>query len=162
MSTDGKSAAQPGQYLTFLLKGQTFGVPIETVREINRVTDIAPVPKTHPCVAGVMNLRGKVIPVIDLRTMLGMPAAAHTKETCVVVIESREGQIGATVDAVAAVIDFRAENIEPTPRMGDGNSMKFVIGMGKAESGVVILIDAAFALDSTNLGNVYDVASLAA
>ena len=101
MSKEQIASAKPGQYLTFVLQGQTFGVPIETVREINRVTEIAPVPKTHPCVAGVMNLRGKVIPVIDLRLMLGMPSAAHTKETCVVVIESKEGQIGATVDAVA-------------------------------------------------------------
>src|SRR4051794_20245968 len=80
--------AKPGQYLTFVLNNRAYGVPIGTVREINRVSDITPVPQTATFVAGVMNLRGKVIPVVNLRLKLGMPQIEHTKETCIIVIET--------------------------------------------------------------------------
>lgn len=139
------------QYLTFALKGQPYGVPIEAIREINRVTDITPVPQTPPFVAGVMNLRGKVIPVVDLRMKFGMEETAHTKHTCIIVIESDTGHVGMIVDAVSGVIDLTEEQIEPRPVMGEESRLAYVIGMGKIDNSVVILVDIVKALGHDEL-----------
>lgn len=144
-------SAKPGQYLTFVLNSQLYGVPIGTVREINRLSEITPVPKTPNFVAGVMNLRGKVIPVVNLRTKLGFEQAAHTKETCIIVIETVVGQVGMIVDSVRGVIELVANQIEPTPNLGNSAETEFVLGMGKLENTVIILIDIVKALSSTQL-----------
>src|SRR5262245_35144796 len=133
---------QPGQYLSFQLQGRPYAVPIGTVREINRMSDVAPVPQTPDYVAGVMNLRGKVIPVIHLRQRFGFQRADATKETCIVVLEGRDGQIGAVVDSVTGVIDLGAAQIDPPPTLGEMASLDFVLGLGKLETAVVILVDA--------------------
>lgn len=148
---DKAAMAQPGQYLTFLLSRQAYGVPIATVREINRVSEITPVPQTPTFVAGVMNLRGKVIPVVDLNMKFGFEKARHSKETCIIVIEGADGQIGTIVDAVSGVVELTAAQIEPPPTMGDMTKLSFVIGMGKYEDTVVILVDAVLALARANL-----------
>lgn len=137
------------QYLTFMLQGRPYAVPISTVREINRMSDVAPVPQTPDYVAGVMNLRGKVIPVIHLRRRFGFGAKDATKETCIVVLEGRDGQIGAVVDSVSGVIELSAEQIDPPPTLGEMANLDFVLGLGKLETGVVILVDAAIALART-------------
>ncbi len=138
--------AQAGQYLTFLLNGQGYGVPIAAVREINRLTDITPVPQTPAFVSGVMNLRGKVIPVIELRLKFGIPKAAHTKQTCIIVIEGEAGQIGMIVDSVSGVIDLTLNQIEPAPTMGNEERLSYVLGMGKVDNTVIILVDIIRAL----------------
>lgn len=138
--------AQPGQYLTFTLKSQLYGVPIATVREINRVTEITPVPQTPEFVSGVINLRGKVIPVVNLRMRFGFERCEHTKQTCIIVIEGEAGQVGMIVDSVSGVMDFDASQIEPPPVLGNQEKMGFVIGMGKNEQNVVILVDIVGAL----------------
>lgn len=143
--------AQPGQYLTFSLSNRAYGVPIGTVREINRVSDITPVPQTAAFVAGVMNLRGKVIPVVDLRLKLGMPQIPHTKETCIIVIEANSGQVGMIVDSVSAVIDLSKEQIEPAPILGNAENFNSVMGMGKLESHVIILLAIVQCLSRENL-----------
>lgn len=146
------NSAKAGQYLTFHLAGRPYGLPIGSVREINRIGDIAPVPQAPTFVAGVMNLRGKVIPVVNLRAKFGFQDAEHTKETCIIVIEGLEGhQVGVIVDSVAGVVDLEAGMIEPAPSMGDMSRMDFVIGMGKSESRVIILVDAVRALAKDNL-----------
>lgn len=145
--------AKPGQYLTFHLRNQLYGLSIAVVREINRVSDIAPVPQTHPFVAGVMNLRGKIIPVVDLRLKFGFEKTQHTKETCVIVIEGESGQIGTIVDSVSGVIELDVGQIEPTPMMGDPEKLGFVIGMGKHDNKVIILVDAVYALSRAHLGD---------
>ncbi len=146
--------ARPGQYLTFMLRKQAYGVPIGTVREINRVTDITPVPQTPHFVAGVMNLRGKVIPVVDLRLKFGMESEGRTKETCIIVIEAESGQVGMIVDSVSGVIDLVTTQIEPAPVMGDEKRLGFVMGMGKVEQTVIILVDIVRALGKEELGHV--------
>lgn len=143
--------AKAGQYLTFNLKNRPYGVPIASVREINRMSDIAPVPRTPEFVAGVMNLRGKVIPVITLRRKFGFEDADNTKQTCIIVIEGAEGQVGIIVDSVSGVVSLTTEQIEPPPVLGDMTRLDFVMGMGKTESGVVILVDAVLALSRDNL-----------
>ncbi len=143
--------AQAGQYLTFFLNAQSYGVPIGAVREINRVTDITPVPQTPAFVSGVMNLRGKVIPVINLRLKFGLEKAPFTKHTCIIVIEGEMGQIGMIVDSVSGVIDLNESQIEPPPAMGDENRLAYVLGMGKIENTVIILVDIIRALGKEEL-----------
>lgn len=146
--------AKPGQYLTFTLNAQLYGVSIGTIREINRVSEITPVPRTRAFVAGVMNLRGKVIPVVNLRMKLGFEAIGYTKETCIIVIETPLGQVGMIVDSVSGVIELAENQIEPTPNLGDISNSEFVLGMGKLENKVVILIDIVGALSSQQLVDV--------
>ena len=149
--------ARPGQYLTFVLKDQLYSVPIGTVREINSLSEITPVPRTPDFVAGVMNLRGKVIPVINLRMKLGLQSTDHTKKTCIIVIETDVGQIGMIVDSVSGVIELVANQIEPTPNLGNDAETEFVLGMGKIDNKVIVLIDIVKALSSKQL---LDLASL--
>ena len=94
MTEDSSNSPKPGQYLTFILKSQSYGVPIAAVREINQLTDIVQVPKIPNFVMGVMNLRCKVIPVVDLRLKFCMDKNPHTKETCIIVIERHGDCIG--------------------------------------------------------------------
>lgn len=136
-----KKHALPGQYLTFSLNGQPYGIAIHTIREINRIAEITAVPQSNDYVAGIMNLRGKVIPVINLRKKLGFPVAADTKQTCVIVIDAADGQVGTIVDAVNSVCDFTAEQIEPAPNVGAQGTHDFIYGVGKQEKAVVILLD---------------------
>lgn len=138
---DVKSIAKPGQYLTFILNAQPYGVPIGAVREINRIGEITAVPKAPHYVSGVMNLRGKVIPVVNLRTRLAFEAIDYTKETCIIVIETPSGQVGMIVDAVNGVLDLAEANIEPPPHLDNSNYNEYVMGMGKLEGQILILID---------------------
>lgn len=151
--------AKPGQYLTFQLMKELYGVPIEVIREINRVGEITPVPKSPAFVKGVMNLRGKIIPVINLRISFGMPEEDYTRDTCIIVIESEIGQVGMIVDAVREVCDLDEKQIEPAPHLGNDSSNKFVRGMGKLDEEVVILVDVASAFTNDQLKNVEKIAT---
>lgn len=144
--------AKPGQYLTFQLQSEQYGVPIESVREINRVGEITPVPKTPEFVKGVMNLRGKIIPVINLRLRFGMDSQDYTRDTCIIVIESSLGQIGLIVDSVKEVVTFEENMIEPAPTLGSKCQMLFLKGMGKLEDKVVLLVNIAeaFTIEQLN------------
>lgn len=133
--------AEPGKYLTFELDDQHYGVPISAVREINQMLDITPVPQTPQHMAGVINLRGKIVPVADLRQRLGLVPASRDRQTCIVVLESTVGYMGVIVDAVSDVADLTTDMIEETPKFGDATKMEFVTGMGKTEQRVIILID---------------------
>lgn len=150
MSTQN-AKVQPGQFLTFSLQKQCYGVSIATVREINRVAEITQVPQTPDFIAGVMNLRGKVIPVVNLRTKFGMQKVEATKQTCIIVIEGESGQIGMIVDSVNGVIDLKDEQIEPAPAMGDESKLAYVMGLGKVENEVIILVDIISTLSRENL-----------
>lgn len=128
-----------GQYLTFKLQNLSYGVGIENVREINRMSEIAAVPESPDFVAGVMNLRGKVITVVDLRKRLKMPVTEVTKETCIIVVESEMGHVGVIVDSVQAVIQLQESQIDDSPISEDEYS--FVKSIGKMENHLVMLID---------------------
>lgn len=128
-----------GQYLTFKLQNLSYGVGIENVREINRMSEIAAVPEAPDFVAGVMNLRGKVITVVDLRKRLDMPVAEVTKETCIIVVESEIGHVGVIVDSVQAVIQLQDSQIDDSPISEDEYS--FVKAIGKMDDHLVMLID---------------------
>jgi purine-binding chemotaxis protein CheW len=151
--------AQPGQYLTFQLMTEQYGVPIETVREINRVGEITPVPRTPDFVKGVMNLRGKIIPVINLRVRFGMPSQDYTRDTCIIVIDTDFGQVGMIVDAVKEVADLTQAQIEPPPVLGNEKTMSFIRGMGKIEDKVIILVDVVSALSHEHMTQIHQVAN---
>jgi purine-binding chemotaxis protein CheW len=138
-------AAREGKYLTFSLAGEEYGIGILKVREIIGMMSITPVPQTPEFVKGVINLRGKVIPVIDLRLRFGLDATAYTERTCIIVVEihGESGSIpmGIVVDAVSEVLNIRSADIENTPSFGVKLNTDFILGMAKTEGGVKILLD---------------------
>ena len=138
------------KFLTFNLADQLYGVPIECVREINGVLEVTPVPHTPTFVAGVVNLRGKVIPVINLRLKLGFHKAELTRESCIVVTEVETGQVGIIVDSVSSVVDFKADEVEPAPRFGAEQGESYVLGLARQDGRVTILLNIAEALSREN------------
>ena len=134
-----------GKYLTFALGSEEYGLEILKVREIIGYMEITAVPQTPHHVKGVINLRGQVIPVIDLRLKFGMEEAEVTEETCVIVVEitqgSRQFQTGIVVDHVSEVLDIAAEAIEDAPQFGSTVDTAFILGMGKIGETVKILLD---------------------
>jgi purine-binding chemotaxis protein CheW len=137
--------ALAGKYLTFQLGGEEYGLEILKVREIIGMLDVTFVPQTEPFVRGVINLRGKVIPVIDLRSKFGLEHRDDDERTCTIVVEvtSPSGQrmlMGLVVDQVREVVNVRGEDIEPTPSFGSHMDTEYILGMAKVDSGVKILL----------------------
>jgi purine-binding chemotaxis protein CheW len=134
-----------GKYLTFALGNEEYGLEILKVREIIGYMDITAVPQMPPYIKGVINLRGQVIPVIDLRAKFSMASAAVTEETCIIVVEitqhGKKFNTGIVVDHVSEVLDIAGENIEETPQFGSEVSTDFILGMGKVGESVKILLD---------------------
>ncbi len=129
-----------GKYLTFKLAGEEYGLEILKVREIIKIMDITAVPQMPGYVKGVVNLRGKVIPVIDLRLRFGMAEAEHTEETCIIVVNVGT-EMGVVVDTVQEVLDIADQQIEPPPALGSDVDTHFILGMGKVGERVKILLD---------------------
>ncbi len=134
-----------GKYLTFVIKKEEYGISILKIKEIIGMMPITSVPQTPEFVKGVINLRGKVIPVVDLRLRFGMEAIEYTERTCIIVVEI-EGQagtvmIGIVVDAVSEVLNIKGEHIEETPTFGTRLNTDYILGMAKMEGGVKILLD---------------------
>jgi purine-binding chemotaxis protein CheW len=136
-----KPASRAGRYLAFTLAGEEYGVEILKVREITRLTDVTPVPCTPWFIRGVMNLRGKVIPVADLRLRLGMPETQPTAHTCTIVIQSGAGEMGIVVDGVLEVVGLSAGDIEATPSFGASVDVSFIAGIASAGARTIILLD---------------------
>lgn len=138
-------ATREGKYLTFSLASEEYGIGILKVREIIGMMSITPVPQTPEFVKGVINLRGKVIPVIDLRLRFGLDATSYTERTCIIVVEihgeSGSVPMGIVVDAVSEVLNIRGADIENTPTFGVKLNTDFILGMAKTEGGVKILLD---------------------
>ena len=134
-----------GKYLTFSLADEEYGIGILKIREIIGMLPITSVPETPPYVKGVINLRGKVIPVVDLRLRFAMPAIDYTERTCIIVVEMKSAAavvpIGVVVDAVSEVLNIKAEDIEPPPTFGARFSTEFILGMAKMGKGVKLLLD---------------------
>jgi purine-binding chemotaxis protein CheW len=130
-----------GKYLTFILAEETYGLEILKVREIIGLMDITAVPRTPDFVKGVINLRGKVIPVVDLRLKFGMSEAQRTEETCIIVVDVGTVEMGIMVDKVSEVLNIAAGDIEDTPSFGTNVDTNFILGIGKAAGRVSILLD---------------------
>ncbi len=140
-----KTSDREGKYLTFSLGSEEYGIGILKIKEIIGVMKITPVPQTPASVKGVINLRGKVIPVIDLRTRFGMDTAEYTERTCIIVVEidvqGRHLQIGIVVDSVSEVTNFKGADIEDTPAFGTTIKTDYILGMAKSGGSVKILLD---------------------
>lgn len=132
-----------GKYLAFHLGSEEFAISVLNVREIMGVLDITAVPQTPPHVRGVINLRGKVIPVIDLRLKFGLPSAEYGQRTSIIVVNVQEMLVGAVVDAVSEVLNLSEADIEDTPDFGNGISVPYILGMAKTKGKVRILLDIA-------------------
>jgi purine-binding chemotaxis protein CheW len=141
----GRPKDRGGKYLTFHLANEEFGIQVMKVREIMGLQEITAVPHTPHYTKGVINLRGKVIPVVDLRLKFGMAAAEYTQRTCIIVTEVEEeaGQllIGALVDAVSEVLTLSEADIEDTPDFGGEVKTTGLLGMAKSKGKVKILLD---------------------
>lgn len=141
----GTADDRAGKYLTFRLGPEEFGVRVDKVREIMGIQEITAVPQTPDYLKGVINLRGKVVPVVDLRLKFGLPAAEYTQRTCIVVVqvagESTTIQVGLVVDSVSEVVNLAGGDIENTPDFGEKLSTPFILGMAKLKGKVKILLD---------------------
>jgi purine-binding chemotaxis protein CheW len=144
-----------GKYLTFALAQEEFGLEILKVREIIGYIDVTAVPQMPRHVKGVVNLRGQVIPVIDLRAKFGMETTEVTSKTCIIVVEITQGgrtfSTGITVDRVQEVLDISADNIEEAPQFGSSVDTSFILGIAKIGSTVKILLDIDRVLGGENV-----------
>jgi purine-binding chemotaxis protein CheW len=145
MSERTKTVAAAGKYLTFALAQEEYGVPVLKVREIIKIMDITAVPRVPAHVKGVINLRGKVIPIIDLRLKFGMPTTAYTERTCIIVVEvaldSQRIMLGVIVDSVSEVLHISADEMEETPDFGERLDTTFMQGLAKIKGTVKIMLD---------------------
>ncbi|MCC7416236.1 MAG: purine-binding chemotaxis protein CheW [Acidobacteria bacterium] len=147
MSEDTKTAvaAAAGKYLTFALAAEEYGLPVLKVREIIKMMDVTGVPQVPAHIKGVINLRGRVIPVIDLRLKFALPLSEYTEHTCIIVVEveigGRRVMLGTIVDRVSEVLSIAADEIEPTPDFGEHLSTDYMRGIAKIRGTVKILLD---------------------
>ncbi len=150
-----RAADREGKYLTFSLAGEEYGIGILKIREIIGMLPITSVPETPHYVKGVINLRGKVIPVVDLRLRFGMAEIAYTERTCIIVVEMKSPggtvHIGTVVDAVSEVLNIKGEDIADTPSFGAEFNSEYILGMAKMGKGVKLLLDIDRVLSSEEL-----------
>ena len=152
----GEMAALAGKYLTFRLAEEGYGIEILKVQEIIGLMNVTHVPRTPNFIRGVINLRGKVIPVVDLRIKFGLDEKEDTEKTCIIVVQVRESGrdtviMGTIVDEVCEVLDIKADQIEPSPSFGASVDTDFILGMGKASQKVVMLLDVDKVLSKKDL-----------
>ncbi len=158
-NADTVSSEEESKYLTFKLADEEYGVEILKVREINGVMDITAVPRMPIYMKGVINLRGKVIPVVDLRLKFGLDEIEHTEQTCIIVVDVGN-EIGIIVDTVCEVLDIKGDNVEPPPSMGGSVDTSFILGMGKVGDTVKILLDIDKVLTTEELPGLARIADL--
>lgn len=136
---------QDGKHLTFSLGKENYGIPILQVREIIGMMDITEVPKTPDFIKGVVNLRGKIIPIMDLRSKFGMEAIEYTERTCIIVVEVNINEskrpMGIVVDTVSEVVNIEENEIEETLDYGAKMEEEFLTGMGKVKDKVIMLLN---------------------
>jgi len=154
------NAASSQQYVTFSLGDELFGVEVTRAREILSVTPVTRVPQTPDYLLGVINLRGQVVPVVDMRLKLGLPVGEETEDTCIIVVEVLvDGEsiiVGAQADAVREVLEIRTDQIEPAPRLGTRLKTEFITGMGKVDEQFLILLNIDRVFSSEELAIVQD------
>lgn len=147
----GASDRRAGKYLAFHLGAEEFGIPVMTVREIMGLQDITAVPQTPAHVRGVLNLRGKVIPVIDLRLKFGLEPVEYGQRTSIIVVKIGELMMGVIVDGVSEVVNLTSVEIEDTPDFGTGIQTPYLLGMAKTKGKVRMLLDIDHVLSNQEL-----------
>jgi purine-binding chemotaxis protein CheW len=138
---NGYASTGGGKFLTFFLCDEEYGLEILRVHEIIRMMSITPVPRTPLFIKGVINLRGKVIPIVDLRTKLNMASMEQTDQTCIIVVHANGLEVGIIVDQVSEVLDIAGKDIEPAPSFGASVNANYILGIGKSEGRVRLLLD---------------------
>lgn len=151
-----------GKYLSFFLEREEYGIEILRVREIIGLMAITSVPRTPQYIRGVINLRGKVIPIVDLRLKFDMPETDTTEETCIIVVQSGKESVGVIVDKVSEVLDIVDEDIVDAPSLGADVNTDYILGIGKSEARVRLLLDIGKVLASVDTINLSNVAATAA
>jgi purine-binding chemotaxis protein CheW len=130
-----------GKFLTFFLGDEEYAIEILKVQEIIGLMDITPVPKMPDYIRGVLNLRGKIVPVMNLRTRFGLNEIDDTDETCIIVVQYEDFLMGVLVDKVSEVVDIETSQIEDVPAVGAGEQSEYLAGIGKSEGSVKMIID---------------------
>lgn len=154
-TVDRSLSDREGKYLTFTLDNEEYGIGIIKVKEIIGMIAITPVPQTPSYVKGVVNLRGKVIPVVDLRLKFGMDSIEYNERTCIIVVEiagaAKKIPMGIVVDSVSEVLNIKSGDIEDTPNFGSRLETDYILGMAKTGGGVKILLDIDKVLNSEEM-----------
>ena len=148
---DEDEDAQKDKYLTFHLAGEDYGIEIRYVTEIIGIQKITAVPDMPDFVRGVINLRGKVIPVMDVRTRFRLAARDYDERTCIIVVDINESSVGLVVDEVREVVDIPEDQVEPPPTTGKDSGSRFIQGMGKLDDEVKILLNVSRLLSDDEL-----------
>lgn len=165
MTAATKEIVEQQQYLTFLLADEEYAISILKVKEIIEYTAITKVPKVPDWIRGVINLRGAVVPVVDLAVKFGLEEKAVTKTTCIVIVETQyEGlttMIGAIADAVSQVMDLTAEDIQPVPEFGTRVKVNYLLGMAQLGKKFALLLDVDKVLSTDELLNLSEVSAIA-
>lgn len=162
------SAQQTGEketYLTFTLAEETFALQVRNVREVLDLTDVTKVPRTPNFMRGVINLRGSVVPVVDMRIKFGLPTVKDTMDTCIIVVEvnldGEKTEIGALADSVQEVFELSPGDIQPPPSIGMRLQSNFIKGMGKRDEKFIIILDIDKVFSADELILVNDVSDMA-
>ncbi len=162
-ATAPPDAVKAGKYLTFRLGAESYGIEILKVQEIIGIMAITRVPRTPDFIRGVINLRGKVIPVIDLRLKFGMTGVSDTGRTCVIVVRIYQNDspvtTGLIVDEVSEVLDIRPDQIDDSPSFGENVNTDYILGMGKCGAKVVMLLDIDWVLSREEISVVAQAAN---
>ncbi len=145
---EGQEDTQHGRYLTFFLEEEVYGIEIKYVTEIIGVQHITKIPEVADYIKGIINLRGRIIPVIDMRLKFNKPQADYDDRTCTIIINTQQLVVGLIVDRVAEVLTIEDEHIAPPPKHKAGVRNKYISGIGKAGKDVKLLIDCGKLLDS--------------
>lgn len=148
------------QLVGFQLDDEEYGIDILKVQEINRITEITKIPQSPDFVEGVINLRGNVIPIIDLRKRFNMPEKAYDKQTRIVVGEIGDRTVGFIVDAVSEVIRLPEDTIEPPPNITSDDRTDYILGVGKLEDRLLMLLDIDKILSGTEKEKLFDAAEV--
>jgi len=154
LAADEIEDTQEGKFLTFSLGNEEYGIAIRNVTEIIGIQNVTDLPDMPGYIKGVINLRGKVIPVIDVRLRFELKERDYDERTCIIVVSINEMAVGLIVDSVSEVIDIPASDIEPSPRVKKGESSRFIQGLGKVNDEVKILLDIQNLLFDTNLESI--------
>lgn len=140
-SAAAAKAPEETKYLTFWTEGELFGIPISDVVQIISMQQITPLPDFPAYAKGVINLRGNIIPVIDMRLRLHKPEAKYNESTCIIVTNIHDVFIGFIVDTVDEVADIDSDHISPAPKMSHGNVNRYLTGIGQRDEKVILLLD---------------------
>ncbi|MDT8441521.1 MAG: chemotaxis protein CheW [Desulfuromonadales bacterium] len=159
-----RTTVKSQQYVTFCLDEELFGVEVSLTREILGLIPVTSVPQTPDYMLGVINLRGQVVPVVDMRLKLGMSKGKTTQDTCIIVIEVKVDDetlvVGALADAVREVLELNTDQIEPPPRLGGKLRTEYIRGMGKVDDQFMILLDIDRVFSSDELALVQDMGEM--